>query len=76
MIVRIFPTDVHTASTLAGEVSFAGKRNILLKGSDCEISSAKRTVGVFVQEEKRRGDSKDDSDETQRFRDSSLADTQ
>lgn len=36
----------------------------------------KRTVRVSVREEKRRGDSKGDSDETQRFRDSSLADTQ
>lgn len=40
------------------KVSFASERDILLKGTDCEISSAKRTVWVFVKEEKRCGDSK------------------
>lgn len=69
-------TDVHTASTLTTKVSFASERDILLKGTDCEISSAKRTVWVFVKEKKPCGDWKDDSDETQRFRDSSLTDTQ
>lgn len=51
-------TDVHTTSTLAIKVSFASEQDILLKGTDCEISSAKRTVWVFVKEEKRCGDSK------------------